>query len=95
MNAKIHYMVGIYSNLGLTFTLLYEYVLTFQVIVVTHAYGERKGIRYLANGLKVVPLDFRCLFTYLLVITLASVSATYGSTSELSIWCLMQCSLDC
>ena len=30
----------------------------YKVIVVTHAYDDRVGVRYMTNGLKVTPNDF-------------------------------------
>ena len=34
-----------------------------KVIVVTHAYGNRTGVRYLTNGLKVCSVDISTVFT--------------------------------
>ena len=36
-----------------------------QVIIVTHAYEDRKGIRYLTNGLKVYYLPLRVMYNAL------------------------------
>ena len=33
-----------------------------QVVVLTHAYGQRYGVRFLTNGLKVVPMHADTLF---------------------------------
>lgn len=39
-----------------------------KVVIVTHAYGDRRGIRYLTNGLKVYYLPLQvCLCLFLLV----------------------------
>ncbi|KAI6183787.1 GlcNAc-PI synthesis protein [Aphelenchoides bicaudatus] len=37
------------------------------VVVITHVYGERRGIRYLSNGLKVYHLPFFCLPTGVII----------------------------
>ena len=38
----------------------------YKVIVVTHAYDDRVGVRYMTNGLKVKQIVFDSLFTHFL-----------------------------
>ena len=64
-----------------------------KVVIMTHAYGERSGVRYLTNGLKVRSLDTilpsrRKLFGIDLEAVMMSISSIYivRSTQELFIF---------
>lgn len=39
-----------------------KYVFPWQVIIVTHTYGKRRGIRYMTNGLKVYYLPIKVFY---------------------------------
>lgn len=59
---KVH-AFSVLSRISITHSPPLSFHINSQVVIVTHAYGQRKGIRYLTNGLKVYYLPHPVVYS--------------------------------